>query len=100
MPIRPGPKDGSYSGTVFRVSDGLQRAAEILKPVETLFDDIEARRVAEADCSVITKRCSRNHCHVCLAQQTIGKVLGGQAELADVHEHVKRTLRFHSGNVR
>lgn len=46
----------------------LQRAAKILEAIETLFDDVDTRGVAEADCPVVTEGGAGNDCDVRLAE--------------------------------
>ena len=80
--------------------DRSERSAEILEPIETFFDYVDAGGVAEANRAIIAEGRARNDRDVRFAQQTIGEILRSQPELADVHQHVKCALRFDRGDVR
>ena len=77
-----------------------KRPAKILKPVETFFDDVDARGVTEPHSAVVAKGRARHDRDAGFAQQTICEVLRGQSELADVDQDVKRSLRFYRCHVR
>src|SRR2546421_11446031 len=77
------------------VPPSSQRATEILEPIETFFNDVDAGGVAKPNGSIVAEGRSWNYRHVCLAQQPVGKILRSETELADVDQNVKRTLRFH-----
>ncbi len=70
-----------------------------MQPIETFFDDVDAGRVAEPDGAIITKGRARHDGHVCLAEQSIGKILRRQSELTDIHQNIERALRFHRGHI-
>lgn len=74
-------------------------AAKILKPIQAFFDDVNARGVTEPDGPIIAEGSARNHGDVCFAQETIGKILRSQPELADVDQDIKRPLWFDCGHV-
>ena len=39
-----------------RLQKSSERAAEILEPIETFFDDVDARRVTHANYAIVAKR--------------------------------------------
>lgn len=78
----------------------LEGAAEILKPIETFFDDIDAGSVTEPDRAIITERGAGNDGYIRFAQQAVGEILRSQSKLADVDQNVERALRFHCTDVR
>ena len=77
-----------------------ERPAKILEAVQTFFDYVDACGVAEPDGAIVAEGGSGHDCDVRFAQQTIGEILGSESELADIHQHVKRSLRFDRGHVR
>src|SRR5882724_2530687 len=111
-PVRLGPRDPVE--TSFPVSqrdpstslgiDGvsqarLERPAKILEAIESFLDYIDASGVAEPNGAIVAEGRAWHDCDVCLTQKAIGKILRGQPELADIHQHVKRTLRFDGSHV-
>ncbi len=76
-----------------------ERAAKILEAIESFLDYIDARGVAEPNGAIVAEGRAWHDCDVCLTQKAIGKILRGQPELADIHQHVKRTSRFDRGHV-
>ena len=78
----------------------LERSAEILETVQTFFDHVDARGLTEPDGAVVTEGGSGNDSDIGFAQQTIGKILRRQPELADIHQHIKRSLWLDCGDVR
>src|SRR5947207_4417028 len=77
----------------------LERPAEILEPIETFFNDVDAGGVTEANRTIVAERRARHDRHVRFAEQSIRKILRGQSELADVNQDIKRALRFDRGHV-
>src|SRR5438045_850112 len=53
----------------------LQCATEILEPIETFFDDVDAGRVAQANGAVIAESGARDHRDVRFAQEAVGEIL-------------------------
>ena len=76
-----------------------QRPAKILEAIQSLFDDVDTGGVTEPDGAIVTESSSRNDRDVGFTQQAIGEILRGQAELTDIHQHVKRALRFNCSDV-
>jgi len=68
----------------FARNNGLQRAAKVLEAVQALFNNVKTRRVTEPNSAIVAKGSTRNDSNVGFAQQTIGEILGGESELADV----------------
>jgi hypothetical protein len=91
----------SSIGEIPRIRSGwqLERSAKILKPIETLFDDVDACGVAQPNGAIITKGCSGDDGDIRFTQESIGKILRSQTELADIDQHIKGTLRFHRCNI-
>jgi hypothetical protein len=52
-----------------RSEAALQRPAELFEPVETLFDDIEAGRVAKSHGAIVPEGDAGNHGDVVLAKE-------------------------------
>src|SRR5437868_11430614 len=71
MPVRLGPIRNLQ----------LQRSTEILQPIETFFDDVDAGRVAETNGAIVTKGSAGDHRHICFAEQTVGKIFRGKLQL-------------------
>ena len=46
----------------------LQRAAKVLEAIQTFFDYVEARGIAEPNGAVVAEGCSRNDGHAGFAQ--------------------------------
>jgi len=70
-----------------RVGDNafhLERPAKVLEPVQTFFDHVKARRVTESHGAIVAKGSTGYYSDIRFAQQTIGEILGGEPELADV----------------
>ena len=78
----------------------LQRPAKVLEAVQTFFDHVDARGVAEPDGAVVTEGGSRNDGDVRFAQQTISEILGSQSKLTDIHQHIEGALWLDRGHVR
>src|ERR1700730_2361013 len=76
------------------IENALQRSAKILEAIETFFDDVDARRVAQANGRIIVEIVPRNNVDICLTQKAVGKILRSQPDLTDVYQNVKRTLWF------
>ena len=53
----------------------LERPAKVLEPIQTLFDYVEARRVAEPDRAIIAERSAGYDRDIGFAEQTVGKIL-------------------------
>ena len=53
----------------------LQRSAEILQPIETFFDDVDAGRVTEANSAIIAKGRAGHDRHIRFAEQAVGEIL-------------------------
>src|SRR5204862_8248140 len=77
----------------------LGRPAKILEAIQSFLDYIDASGVAESNGAIVAEGRTGYDCDICLAQKAIGKILRGQSELADIHKHVKGTLRFERGHV-
>src|SRR6266700_3729307 len=85
---------------VYATRDGkLQRAAKVLEAVQALFDYVDTGGVTEPDSAIVTESSSRNDCNVGFTQEAIGEILRGQTKLTDIHQHVKRALRFDCGHI-
>src|SRR3954454_16412138 len=78
----------------------LECPAKILEPIQAFFYHVDAGRVTETNGAVVAKGGAGDYRHVGFAEQTIRKILRAQTELTDVHENVKRALRFHGRDVR
>src|SRR6266513_905983 len=79
----------------------LERSTKILKAIESFLDHVDAGGVAEPNGAIVAEGSPRHDRDIRFAQQTIRKILRGQAELADIHQYVKGALRFdrsHVGN--
>ena len=70
-----------------------KRSAEFFEPVHPFLNHVQACRIAQADGSVVSEGDPRDHRHIRLAEQPIGKVLRGESKLADVDENVKCAAR-------
>src|SRR5262249_43305116 len=79
--------------------DTSKCAAKILEPVQSLFDHVEAGCVTKAHGAIVAESSARHHSNVGFAQQTIGKILRTESELADIYQHVKRTLWLDGGHI-
>src|SRR6267143_2610441 len=77
----------------------LERSAKILKTIEAFLDDIDTGGVAQPNGAIIAKGRPGDDSDIRFTQESIGKILRSQAELADVHEHIKGTLWFHCRDV-
>jgi len=53
----------------------LERPAKILKPIETLFDNIDAGGVAQPNGPIVTKSCSRHNRDIRFTQESVGEIL-------------------------
>src|SRR6266849_1070367 len=80
--------------------DRLQGAAKILKAIETFFDYVDTRGVAEPNRAIVAECRPRHNRDICFAQQAIGKILRSEPELTNVHEHIKSALGFDRSHVR
>src|SRR5207237_9788194 len=79
---------------------GLERPAKILEPIESFLDYIDACGVAKPNGAIVAEGGTRHDRDIRFTQQAIGKILRGQPELADIHQHVKGASRFDRGPVR
>src|SRR5438067_9253445 len=93
------PRGPSTSLGMTEFVERLERPAKILEAIQPFLDYIDASGVAEANGAIVAEGRTGYDCDICLAQKAIGKILRGQSELADIHQHVKGTLRFDRGNV-
>ena len=84
----------------FRSDDGYNVPAEILEAIESLLDYVDAGRIAQADGAIVAESDAGHDRDVGFAEKSIGEILRGQPELADVHQNVERALRFDRGDVR
>src|SRR5882724_3728539 len=111
-PVRLGPRDPvetslpvsqrdpSTSLGIDGVSQArLERPAKILEAIESFLDYIDASGVAEPNGAIVAEGSPRHDRDIRFAQQAVGKILRGQSELADIHQHVKGTLWFDRGDV-
>jgi hypothetical protein len=78
----------------------LERPAKILEAIESFLDYIDAGGVAEPNGAIVAEGSPRHDRDIRFTQQAVSKVLRGQSELADIHQHVKGALRFDRGHVR
>src|SRR5262245_23252547 len=85
-----------------RVEDNalhLQRPAKVLEAVQTFFDHVKARRVAEPDGAIVTESSARYDGDIGFAQQTVGEILRRKSKLANVYQDIKRALRFDRSDI-
>src|SRR5436190_18887991 len=93
------PRGPSTSLGMTEFVERLERPAKLLEAIQHFLDYIDASGVAEANGAIVAEGRTGYDRDICLAQKAIGKILRGQPELADIHQHVKGTLRFDRGNV-
>src|SRR5947208_14963471 len=93
------PRGPSTSLGMTEFVERLECPAKILEAIKSFLDYIDASGVAESNGAIVAEGRTGYDCDICLAQKAIGKILRGQAELADIHQHVKGTLRLDRGNV-
>ena len=77
-----------------------QSSTEFFEPVQPLLDDIQARRIAEAQRSIVAERDPWNHRDISLAKKPVGEVLGREPKLADIDQDVKCAIRTNHAHVR
>src|SRR5215216_5681224 len=107
MLVRLGPRDPAAKAessfqpdpSAFARDDRISQAplecpAKILKAIESFLDYIDASGVAESNGAIVAEGRTGYDCDIRFTQKAIGKILRGQPELADIHQHVKGTLRF------
>src|SRR5260370_26226350 len=82
------------------IRNRLERPAKVLETVETFFDDVDASGVTKPDGAVVAKSSARDDGDVRLAQQTVGEILRSQPKLADVDQHIERSLGLDCSCVR
>ncbi len=73
--------------------------AKVLEAVQTLFDNVNARRVTEPNGAIIAEGSTRHDGDVRFAQQTVGEILRSESKLANVYQDIKRALRFDRGDI-
>src|SRR2546423_1746228 len=79
---------------------GLERPTKILETIESFLDYIDASGVAEANGAIVAEGSPRHDRDIRFAQQAVGKILRGQPQLADIHQHIKGALRLDRSHVR
>src|SRR5436309_573249 len=90
----------SSEAAAILIARELQRATEILEPIQPFFDNVDAGRVTESDCAIVAERRTGNDRDIRFAQQPVCEVLRAESELTDINQDVKGALRLNRGDVR